>query len=128
LDLLEYSYLASPALAANPLAVVRGIKSTSLLEESFEDLQDDLKEAAAATLGLDEMAVMVVATFADHVVVCCMPGAKPASLPTNDYDADEPTYWELPYTLDKDGEPVVGDPKPVEQAYVDAKWLAKAEW
>jgi HK97 family phage prohead protease len=107
-DLIEYSFLASPGLAANPQAVALGVKAkkaTSLVDESYEDLQGDLSDAATAALG---GYCCVVATFPDHVIVM--------SMTSGDSDGE---YWDFPYTLDSDMEPTLGEPKPVQQAFVD---------
>jgi len=80
------------------------LKATSLVDESYEDLISDLTDAASAALG---GMCCVVATYASHVIVCQMtPG---------DSDGE---YFDFPYTLDDSGEPVLGDPSPVQQAYV----------
>ncbi len=106
-DLIEYSFLASPLLAANPQAVAIGVKATSLVLESYEDLQSDLRDAAMAAL--DGAYCCVVATYPDHVVVMAMT--------MGDSDGE---YYDFPYTLGDDMEPTLGDPKPVQQAFVDA--------
>ncbi len=109
-DLIEYSFLASPLLAANPQAVALGVKSRqqrkalSLEEDSYEDLQGDLLDAANALLG---GMCCIVATFPGHVVVMQMePG---------DSDGE---YYDIPYTLGADKEPTLGTPAPVQRAFV----------
>jgi hypothetical protein len=39
----------------------------------------------------------------------------------------EPAYYDFPYTLDADGEPVLGDPSPVQPAFVSGAAKARAE-
>lgn len=125
IDLLEYSFLASPMLAANPEATMTGVKGrrkafggTSTVEESYEDLQSDLREAARAAL--PGMWVHVAATYPDHVIVCCEAGyASDGPMTPSESDTDEESqYWDFPYTLGADGEPTLGTPKPVQPAFV----------
>lgn len=111
LDLVEYSFLASPALAANPLATTVGVKAVSLLDESFEDMIRDLGEAASEKLG---QGCCVCATYPDHVIVLA-------------WGSQEEQYWDFPYTVGDDGEPVLGEPKPVQPAYVPGAAKARAE-
>lgn len=123
-DLVEYSFLASPDFAANPLATVTGVKGRKAIgtgkvittEDSYEDLIDDLEEAAEEALGV--YGVCVCATFPDHVIVSTY-------MPT---DPGENVYYDIPYTLDAMGEPQLGTPAPVEPAFVpgDAKVRAEA--
>jgi len=118
-DLLEYSFLASPILAANPEATVTGVKRRKATgvgpvittEDSYEDLREDLAAAAALTLGRSY--VSVCATFSDHVVVA-------------GWMDDETHYWDIPYTLDADGEPQLGEPSEVDPAFVPAAAKARA--
>ena len=119
-DLVEYSFLASPDLAANPLAVTTNVKrrlhgkATVTTEGSYEDLQEDLEDAAEELLANDN--VCVVATYSDHVIVCVREGEDEGG-----------TYWDIPYKLDSDGEPVLGTPAPVDQAFVPAAAKAPEE-
>lgn len=118
-DLVEYSFLASPDFAANPLAQMTGVKAKkdSVLgqvityDDSYEDLIDDLEDAAEEALGV--MDVCVMATFPTHVVVCVMG-------PQMMGDEDS-TYYDIPYQLDANKEPVLGTPVAVDQAYVPSK-------
>ncbi len=118
-DLVEYSFLASPDFAANPLATVLGVKAKKdaglgqviCVDDSYEDLIDDLEEAAEETLGVPDVCVM--ATFPTHVIVQVTPQFNPM-----DPDDDDPIYYDIPYTLDADGEPSLGEPSRVDQAYV----------
>ena len=134
-DLVEYSFLASPDFAANPLATVTGLKASSkaaglgqviTTEDSYEDLIDDIEDAATLLLG--GYMVSVCATFSDHAIVCAygMPASVGTALGSD--DVDEMSYWDIPYTLDDNHEPVLGDPTPVDQAFVpaDAKGRAAA--
>lgn len=121
-DLIEYSFLASPILAANPEATVVGIKArkefggTSTLETSYEDLQSDLRDACAAALKVGW--VDIAATYSDHVVVR-------TSKYNDSPESSESAYWDFPYTLGDDGEPTVGEPKAVQPAFVAG---AAKEW
>ncbi len=121
-DLVEYSFLASPDFAANPLATVLGVKAKKdaglgqviSVDDSYEDLIDDIEEAAEETLGVPDVCVM--ATFPTHVIVQVTPQFNPM-----DPDDDDPIYYDIPYTLDADGEPTLGEPSRVDQAYVPSK-------
>lgn len=113
-DLIEYSFLASPMLAANPQAVALGVKATSLVEESYEDLQGDLADAATAALGGSYCCV--VATYPNHAIVMAMSPGDP-----------DGEYWDFPYTLGPDMEPTLGEPKPVQRAFVDAAAEARGK-
>lgn len=117
-DLIEYSFLASPLLAANPQAVAIGVKATSLVEGSYEDMQGDLRMAASALLG---GYCCVCATYPDHVIVMA------DALGADSSASGESTYWDIPYTLDKDGEPVLGEAKPVQAAFVDGAAKARGD-
>lgn len=77
-------------------------------EGSYEDLIKDLREALSERLGgplgpgvfpMENAPdlVWVIATFPDYCIALVRAD-------------DEPTYWRVPYTLDADGEPVVGTP------------------
>lgn len=136
LDLVEYSYLASPVLAANPQATVIGVKArkemggTSTLEASYEDLQGDLARACALSLGVGW--VDVCATYTDHVVIRISSySIEDANTPEDEADSQ---FWDFPYTLGDDGEPTIGTPKPVQPAFVAGaakEWIVvdeKAVW
>lgn len=120
-DLLEYSFLASPVLAANPEAVMVGVKGRKATgvgpvittDDSYEELREDLAQAAAVTLGRSY--VSVCATFSDHVIVAAY-----------GYQDDERHYWDIPYTLNADGEPEMGDASEVDPAFVPAAAKARA--
>ncbi len=117
-DLVEYSFLASPDLAANPLATVTGVKATGTgpvitTDDSYEDLIDDLEAAAALALGAGY--VYVCATFPDHVIVS-----------TYSATDDGQVYYDFPYTLNADGEPELGEPTSVDPAYVPSDAKARA--
>jgi HK97 family phage prohead protease len=124
-DLVEYSFLASPDFAANPLATVLGVKAKKAVglgqvittDDSYEELIDDLEDAIELALGVPD--VCVVATFTDHVVVC-------VQSPT--FDPDDMTFYDIPYTLDAGNEPTLGEPSLVAPAFVpeDAKARALA--
>jgi len=117
-DLVEYSFLASPDFAANPLATVLGVKAKKdavlgqviTYDDSYEDLIDDLEDAAEEALGVFDVCVM--ATFPTHVVVCVMGPS------IGDEDS---TYYDIPYQLDANKEPTLGTPVAVDQAYVPSK-------
>lgn len=122
-DLVEYSFLASPALAANPQATVVGTKARKAqkatgngpvitTEDSYEELREDLAEAAAILL--ERSYVSVCATFTDHVIVV-------------GYMDDDQHYWDIPYTLDTDGDPVLGEASEVDPAFVPAAVKARAQ-
>lgn len=118
-DLVEYSFLASPALAANPEATVTGVKRHKATgsgpvittDDSYEELREDLATAAAIRLGRSY--VSVCCTFSDHVIVA-------------GYMDDDTHYWDIPYTLDADGEPELGEPSEVDPAFVPASAKARA--
>src|SRR6266568_5054389 len=117
-DLVEYSFLASPDFAANPLATVTGVKATGTgpvitTDDSYEDLIDDLEDAAALALGAGY--VYVCATFPDHVIVS-----------TYSATDDGQVYYDFPYTLNADGEPELGEPTSVDPAYVPSDAKARA--
>lgn len=122
-DLVEYSFLASPDFAANPLATVTGVKGRKATgvgqvittEDSYEDLIDDLEDAAQIALSV--YYVCVCATFSNHVIV-------------STYSTDDPgeaVYYDFPYTLNADGEPELGEPTEVDPAFVPADAKARAE-
>lgn len=120
-DLVEYSFLASPDFAANPLATVTGVKATSVghvitTEDSYEDLIDDLEDAAAAALSV--YSVCVCATFPDHVIVSTWSYAGAGD--------GEMQFYDFPYQLGTDGEPTLGTPTPVDPAFVPADAKARA--
>ncbi len=86
------------------------IKAPMTTEMSYEDLEEDLEEAIAESMGIDEDMVETVATFPDHVIVCiCEPGD------------DDMVWWDVPYTLDADHEPVLGSPTQLDQAFIPAQ-------
>jgi len=121
-DLVEYSFLASPDFAANPLATVTGVKARKAAgigqvittEDSYEDLIDDLEDAASLALGVGY--VCVCATFANHVVVST----------SDPNDMGDMVFYDIPYTLDADGDPELGTPTPVDPAFVPADAKARA--
>lgn len=92
-DLVEFSYLASPALAANPRAMVTAMKSRN--GASFEQIQDSLRAAVREQFG--EQAELV-STFDEHLVV----------------KSDRRTL-EVPYEAGGDGEWSLGDPQPAQR-------------
>ncbi len=93
--------------------LLKATGGTSLQEASYEDLQGDLQDAACEALNVPY--VVVSATYPDHVIVMVSDGMD------TDTDDEDSTYWDFPYTLGDDGEPVLGDPKPVQ-----AGWLPGA--
>ncbi len=119
-DLVEYSFLASPDFAANPLATVTGMKAHKATgtgpvittEDSYEDLIDDLEDAASRALSVGY--VCVCATFSDHVIVS-----------TYSMNDDGSVFYDFPYTLNADGEPELGEPTEVDPAFVPADAKAR---
>lgn len=95
-------------------AVIKEAGGTSLQEASYEDLQGDLRDAAAAALGV-QFGVCVCATYPDHVIVSV---ESDMDMPGQPDDEEDSAYWDFPYTIGSDGEPVLGTPKPVQQAFV----------
>jgi hypothetical protein len=87
------------------------LRSADKIDGSYEDLMGDLREKlnAKGPFAGDSYS-SIVATFADHVLVC-----------RYDYDCDDgddmETFWEVQYTLDEQGEPVLGDARQMEQTY-----------
>lgn len=74
---------------------------------SYEALQCALNRAVSRVLCADEWDCWccVVATFPDYVVACCC-----------EYDGDT-EYYEIAYTLDASGMPVLGEQRRVERVY-----------
>lgn len=91
------------------------------MTESFEDRMVRLRNAAVQKLGIAQTSgdgpwLSVLGTFDDHVLVSVYR-----------YEPKTSTeYWDLPYTLNADGEPEMGEPQQVEQAYVSASSKARA--
>lgn len=119
-SLVEYSFLASPSLAANPEATSTAVKRHKAMgvgpvittDDSYEELRMDLQAAAGVLLGDDY--ACVCATFADHVIV-------------SSYRNGEMAYWDIPYTLDAAGNPTMGEASAVEPAFVPGSMKARAE-
>ena len=98
-------------LAADPSlkSVLLPTKAATSTAGSYEELQEDLEEAIAKALGVDEDWVETIATFSDHVIVCvCEPGD------------DDMAYWDFPYTTDAQNEPSLGSPKQLDQTFSPA--------
>lgn len=74
------------------------LESIKQVEGSYEDLREDICEAAGDLLG---GYCNVVATFPDYAIVT-----------TNGED-----YFRIPYTLDSDGDPQLGTPEPVSMSF-----------
>ncbi len=121
-DLVEYSFLASPDFAANPLAQMVGVKKRKATgsgpvittDDSYEELMEDLEDAACMALGV--MSCCVCATFPDHVVVSAY-----------SMEDDDQHFWDIPYTLNADGEPELGTPTSVDPAFVPVEAKARAQ-
>ena len=89
------------------------LPATSLTERSFEDIRADIVTILNPPnpFGYGNVWTDVVATFADHVIVCR-------------YENGDGDYYRIPYTLGASLEPVLGTPEPVEQVYVSARTAA----
>lgn len=88
--------LKSMALLAPELAPL--VDSMKQVEGSYEDIREDICEAAGDLLG---GMCSVVATFPDYAIVT-----------PNGED-----YFRIPYTLDTAGDPVLGTPEPVQMSF-----------
>lgn len=128
-DLYEVSAVAIPA---NQNAVITTVKTgrraarrrkqygwdddgfTAFAAGSYEALAEDLEEAfEAVAIGAGQLGyVEVVATFADRfvaVVTIVGPDGYP-----NPIAAEDPVYWQVPYSLADDGSITLGTPTKVE--------------
>lgn len=79
------------------------------LEGTYEDLIEDLQDALnVARMGMPWSGsygcVLVLATYPDRCIAVTW---------GSEDDPDEPVYWSVPYTLDQDGDPVLGQPQEV---------------
>lgn len=88
-------------------------------EASYEDLISDLGDRVNAAFASPAAPWLngrgyayVVATFPNHCIV---------RFYDSDGDGDDDGYWRVAYTLDDQGEPVLGESIRVEQTYVPAK-------
>lgn len=113
LGVRELKALAAMDPRLMPRIARKAAGGTSLQEASYEDLQGDLRDAAAEALGVPF--VQVCATYSDHVIVSV---ESDMDAPGQPEDEEDSAYWDFPYTMGPDGEPVIGKPVPVQQAFV----------
>lgn len=84
-------------------------------EGSYEDVAADIAHASTALLGGNSN---TLATFPDYAIVVNYPGYDPES--PDDGMAYEPNFFRHEYSMDADGDPVLGSTTPVTRAYVTA--------
>lgn len=94
---------ARPVMAG-PTPARAAVQTT---ENSYEALVEGLEMAAEAMFAAED--AMAVATFPDHVIIGLC-----------DEDGDCQVYFDIPYTMDADGDPMLGTPKPLDAAFVPA--------
>jgi phage head maturation protease len=96
------------SLAASDASLLPVLDTVKQMEGSYEDIREDICEAAGDLFG---GMCQVVATFPDYAIVT-----------TNGED-----YFRIPYTLDSDGDPVLGTPEPVEMSFKPMSAPQKAQ-
>lgn len=113
-DLYEVSQVNAPMLKPAGLTAVKSahVETKSAADGSYEQLIGRVCDAVCDLIhgGFSDRFGWVMYTYPTYCIAKIY----------DDWDAEEPTYWAIPYTIDDSGMPVLGEPQALEMQFVPA--------